>query len=130
VDPPAKPTPPPSTEIVLMGYNEAMKQSAATGKPVLVMFTASWCTWCNKFKKEVLTDASVKAACSKYLFTMIDADQEKAALRKFGVTGLPSFVVTNSKEEKLKFAGKFMNAQEFVKWLESSPSNPPTKPQQ
>lgn len=119
VKPQVQPAPQPPAEIVLMGYQEAMKRSAAEGKPVLVMFTASWCSWCNKFKKEVLTDSAVKAACSQYLFTMVDADQEKNAVRKFGVTGLPSFVITNSKEQKLKFEGKFMDAPTFVKFLDN-----------
>jgi thiol-disulfide isomerase/thioredoxin len=131
VQPPA-PTPP--AEITLMGYNEAIKKSAEEGKPVLVMFTASWCNWCTKFKKEVLVDPSVKAACQNYLFTMIDADQEKNAVRKFGVTGLPSFLITNSKEEKLKFEGKYMDARTFVNWLNNpslynQPKAQPTQPQ-
>jgi thiol-disulfide isomerase/thioredoxin len=119
VAPPTQPQPTKPAEFVLMGYNDAMKKSAEEGKPVIVMFTASWCTWCNKFKKEVLTDANVKAACSKYLFTMVDADQEKVAVRKFGVTGLPTFVITNSKEEKLKVAGQYMDAPTFIKWLDN-----------
>jgi thiol:disulfide interchange protein len=129
---PSAPTKP--VEITLIGYNEAMKRSAEEGKPVLVMFTASWCTWCNKFKKEVLTDTSVKASCQNYLFTMIDADQDKNIVRKFGVTGLPSFLITNSKEERLKFEGKYMDVNTFVNWLNNpnlfnQPKARPTQPQ-
>lgn len=131
----------PPAEIVLMGYQEAMKRSAAEGKPVLVMFTASWCSWCNKFKKEVLIDPAVRTACSNYLFTMVDSDQEKVAVRKFGVTSLPSFVITNSKEQKLKSQDGFMDAAKFVQFLDNpsmfnqpkaepqQPGQPPQQPQ-
>lgn len=134
-NPQPQPQPTQPAEITLMGYNEAIKKSAEEGKPVLVMFTANWCSWCTKFKKEVLVDASVKAACQNYLFTMVDADQEKVALRKFGVTGLPSFVITNSKEEKLKFEGRYMDAKTFVNWLNNpnlfnQPKVQPNLPQQ
>jgi thiol-disulfide isomerase/thioredoxin len=130
VQPQVQPTQP--AEIVLIGYQEAMKRSASEGKPVLVMFTASWCSWCNKFKKEVLIDPAVKSACSKYLFTMVDADQEKVAVRKFGVTGLPSFVITNSKEQKLKSQDGFMDAARFVQFLDDQNmfNQPKFEPQQ
>jgi thioredoxin-related protein len=131
--PPPQPQPQPNkpAEITLIGYNEAIKKSAEDGKPVLVMFTASWCTWCTKFKQEVLTDASVKAACQNYHFTMIDSDQEKNAIRKFGITGLPSFVITNSKEQKLKFEGRYMDAATFVRWLSDTnmQNQPKVQPQ-
>jgi hypothetical protein len=47
----------------------------------------------------------------------VNTDNDRATATKFRITSLPSFVITNVKEEKLKEDSGFKNASSFVNWL-------------
>lgn len=119
---PTDPVPPPVTppngpQIVAGSYAEAIQKSGQTGKPVLAFFTADWCTWCKKMKSETMTNEGVQTMMKNYVLVYVDTDKDRAPARKFGVESLPAYVITNSKEEKLKFDGGFKNAETFTQWL-------------
>lgn len=103
--------------ITAQNYSEALQKSGELGKPVLVFFTAEWCTYCQKMKAETMSNTSVQAVLSNYILVYVDTDKDRNAARKFGVEGLPSYVVTNSKEDKLKFETGFKQANTFATWL-------------
>lgn len=138
VTPPAQPTGP---QIVASSYAEAIQKSGQTGKPVLAFFTADWCTWCKKMKSETMPNEGVQTMMKNYVLVYVDTDKDRAPARKFGVESLPSYVITNSKEEKLKSDSGFKNAETFAQWLNNPnlfnqsgpqvrpPSGPPEKKQ-
>lgn len=115
------PTPPPvdvpGPQLIAGSYTEAVKKSGEVGKPVLAFFTADWCQWCKKMKSETMSDSKVQAALKSYIVVYVDTDKDRAPARKFGVESLPSYVITNAKEEKLKADGGFKNADSFASWL-------------
>jgi len=104
-------------QLIAGSYNEALKKSGELGKPVLVFFTADWCSWCKKMKSETLPDAKVQAVMKNYVLVYVDTDKDRAPATKFGVSSLPSYAVTNYKEEKLKVDSGFKNADSFQAWL-------------
>ena len=106
-------------QIVADDYNKAIKMSGELGKPVLVFFTADWCTWCQKMKKQVLTDDSVKAAMKNYIFVIVDTDKQKHIARKFNINGLPSYLITNCDQSELKIVSGFVIAEKFSNWLDN-----------
>jgi len=98
-----------------------------------VIFGADWCHWCKKMHDETLPNAKVKAMMLNYVFVDVDADKNPEVVRKFGVSGLPSYVITNSKEEKLKFGSGFKDGDGFSGWLDNpsmfrQPKNDGVKP--
>lgn len=105
------------SQIVASSYQEAIRKSGELGMPVLVYFEADWCSWCQKMKREVLTDAKVKQMMKNYVLVHVNTDKERSVARKFGVSGLPAFVITNSAERKLKMDQGYMNADKFTQWL-------------
>jgi thiol-disulfide isomerase/thioredoxin len=112
VTPPA-PTPQPPAGT----YAEAVQRSRETGTPVLAFFTADWCGWCKKMKAETMPDPRVQAALKQFIFVYVDVDREPTAGKKFGVTGLPSYVITNGREEQTKLCKGYMTPDAFVAWL-------------
>ena len=77
----------------------AEKESAATGIPVLVKFTASWCKNCHAMDKTVLKDPEV-ANYIKENFIMVNFPAEDpsqpeiaALLKKYDIPGFPAFVI-------------------------------------
>lgn len=118
--PQPRPQPDLKKQIIAGSYSEALKVSGETGRPVLAFFTADWCTWCRKMKSETMPNGQVQAVLKNYVLVYVDTDKDRAPANKFGVTGLPSYVITNYKEEKLKFDSGYKNAGSFANWLNDS----------
>ena len=101
-------------------YQEALQESGKTGKPILVFFAADWCEYCNKMKMQTLSQEEVKNKLKNYIVTYVNVDKDPILSKKFGIKVLPSYVVTNHKEEKIKLGKGFMEANSFSNWLNDS----------
>jgi thiol-disulfide isomerase/thioredoxin len=116
--PPVGPVNPgPGTQLTASTYREAVQLASKEGKPVLAFFTASWCTWCQKMKQDTLVDPTVTGLMKNYVYVAVDVDKEKDVARKYNVTSIPAYVITNGKEENLKSGKDYMKAPEFAVWL-------------
>ena len=83
--------------------NAALKEAAATAKPVLLDFTAAWCKNCKAMELTTFEDPGVKAAMDGMIFVKVHADKpsapETAALMKlFEVPGLPAYRIIRPAE--------------------------------
>lgn len=107
-------------QIIADDFNQAIKMSGETGKPILMFFTADWCGWCKKMKKDVLTDEFVKTSMKNYIFVTIDTDKQKHLARKFKISGLPSYLITNCDQEELKIGSGYADPKKFLNWLDNS----------
>lgn len=107
----------PQVAVEAATYQEALTKAGELGRPIVVVFGADWCHWCKKLESETLPDAKVKAMLTNYVYVHVNTDNNRAVVSKFGVSGLPSYVITNSKEEKLKFGSGFKNGASFADWM-------------
>jgi thiol:disulfide interchange protein DsbD len=103
-------------------YDEALLSSAAaSGRPVVIDFTAEWCIACKELEHFTFTDAEVLAEASR--FTMLRADMTsfasppiEAIKKRFGILGLPWVVFLDGKGDErtdLRVTG-FVPADEFL----------------
>lgn len=99
-------------------YAEALKQSKNNNKNILLVFSATWCGPCNKFKSEVLKDENVKKKMNDYIFLIIDIDAEPVLTKKCNVTAIPSILILNNKEEIIKSTVGFKDKKSFINWFE------------
>ena len=72
-------------------YDAALATAKKEGKPVVLVFSASWCPPCQSMKKNVYPSAEVKPMHDKFVWAYLDVDVEAnaKAAEKFGVQGIP-----------------------------------------
>lgn len=99
-------------------YEEALAQSNATSKPILLLFTASdYCPWCVKLDSEVFqTTEFANAAADKFIFVMLDLPsngkipanimaQNQRLKKQYLVKGFPTVILINGKGQKIGETG-------------------------
>lgn len=116
-DPPKKEQEESKSQVTASDYNDAVKKSEQFGMPIAIIFRAEWCHWCKKLKEETLTDSKTKSMMKNYVFLEVDVDLDTVTAKKFGVLGLPSYVITNSKGDKLKSGSGYKDSNSFSEWL-------------
>lgn len=93
----------------LTSYPDALAQSKASGKPILMDFTGSdWCGWCKKLKAEVFETSEFKQwATSNVVLLELDfprrtsqspaiKQQNQELAQKFGVRGYPTIIFASN----------------------------------
>lgn len=111
--PPPQPTPPPPSKAPTT-YDEALAQAKATNKKVVLFFTIEGCSWCEKMKRETLSDPAVKASLQSYIFVEI---RDQAIAEKYKVRGYPTTVMIDKEEIVIKELYGYKPADEFNSWL-------------
>jgi thiol:disulfide interchange protein len=71
--------------------SSALTEAKKDNKPVIAIFSAVWCGPCQTMKNNVYPSEAVKPYHDKFVWAYLDADAaaNKAAKKKFGVSGIP-----------------------------------------
>lgn len=86
-------------------------------KPVVVMFSAVWCTPCEEMKKSVFPDSTVQQTLASWVPVYLDEAQASDLVKRFKIEGFPTFVLlTNKGVEQDRFMG-MRSAGEFTSRL-------------
>lgn len=106
----------------LTAYDAALKASKDSGKPLVLVFSASWCPPCQMNKKQVYPSTAVKPYHDKFVWAYLDADAEAnvAAMQKFGVTGIPHIQFLGKDGKALGNVVGGVAPEEFAKTLDAT----------
>ena len=85
---------------------KALQQATASGRPVVIDFTAAWCAVCAELDEKTFSSPKVvQQACD---FTSLRADvtrktnETEALLKRFGVTGLPTVILLDARGNEVR----------------------------
>lgn len=94
--------------------NLALRLSKETKQQVVVIFSASWCNFCNLLKRDLpnLSGFDNKIIC------ILDTDVEKKLARKFKVKTWPTSVILNHNGEEISRITGY-NKVQYSEWLET-----------
>jgi thiol:disulfide interchange protein DsbD len=88
-------------------------------RPLLVDFTASWCVSCKELDKLTFSDPEVEQEAGRFVAVKIDATNDadpkvERALSDFGVKGLPTVILYDSKGRETTRFNDFVAAGPFL----------------
>lgn len=102
-------------------YAEAHRVTTRTGKPMVVMVTASWCAPCQKMKKAVLPECQRKGLFEPVTFAIVDLDRQKKLARQLtGGGSVPQLIMYRKsadgwKRRRLVGGQSVESVEQFVK---------------
>lgn len=77
-------------------FEGAMRDARAAGRPILVEFSAEWCTACKSVEREVLADPAIRRRLGNVSVIRADVteatDETAALMRRFDVVGPPTLL--------------------------------------
>jgi thiol:disulfide interchange protein len=103
----------------------AIAESRATGKPLLIDFTASWCSACKMMQRHSWSDARVEREVAEHYIPLAldlstDEDGTGPLSREYGVSSLP-LVVQVGERETFRTEG-YLPPAELLRWLRGGPA--------
>ncbi len=104
----------------IASVEQGMKQAHATGKPVLLSFHASWCTWCEHMENNVFHDERVVDRLSGYVCIRVDTDQDSSSAMFYDVRSLPRTLIVNTFDQVIADQTGYIPAEDFLTWLSSA----------
>jgi thiol:disulfide interchange protein DsbD len=88
------------------GLDQALREAAGQGKPVMLDFYADWCVSCKEMEKYTFSDPRVQAAWSEAILLKTDVTandaQDQALLKRFGLFGPPAILFFTPQGEELR----------------------------
>ncbi len=99
----------------------AHRESVATGKPMLVVFSGPKCFYCRKLENEVFTQPTVARYINKsFVPVHLDLDKNREAAEILEITSLPTTVILSADADLLGSVEGFVNSREFAEVLHRS----------
>ena len=103
--------------------DDALAEAETVGKPVMIHFTAEWCGWCKKMKREVYTRPEVAAAIDRdFVPAIVDTDRHPELKARYGVRGLPTIWFLSSEGAGITYVPGYVDAPTFgqiLRWVSS-----------
>ncbi len=109
----------------LSSESQALAAAQASGKPVILDFTAEWCASCHEMERLTYKDPAVIAEAGKFVTVMIDctANNDPAVValqKKYGVLGLPAVRFVTPDGRTVQQTQGFVAAADFVEVMKAA----------
>jgi thiol:disulfide interchange protein DsbD len=103
---------------------DAVADSVAHHKPIVIDFFAEWCPNCHDLDREVYSLPQIQAKLAKYTTLRVDATNQddpkvQQNLQDYGIEGLPTVIFLDAKGQEIKDSRVigFVTPEEFEQAL-------------
>lgn len=99
----------------------AHKLAVQRNKPILIVFSASWCTYCHKLLRETLGERPMVAFVEQnFIPVVLDYDKDTRIAKILEVESLPCTVVLSPQADLLVQSSGFAQAPAFRETLQTA----------
>ncbi len=100
---------------------EAHTKAIELDRPILVVSSATWCTYCHKLIREAAADTKTsKLISARFVPTLLDFDKDTRIAKVFDVESLPTTVVLSPNADLLLNKMGYMKPEAFRKVLDEA----------
>ncbi len=97
-------------------------QAQRESRPLVVDFTAAWCGACKELDKVTFSEPAVGAELGRFLAVKVDATNDddptvSATLERFGIVGLPTVLVFDSRGREAARYTDFVPPERFLEGI-------------
>ena len=110
----------------VMEFEEGLKQSEQTGKPMFVNFTGYTCTNCRWMESNMFKDPQIVSRLKQFVLIELFTDggvnkdkNQQMEIDRFGTTALPFYVLLSPEDREItRFPGLTRNKNRFIEFLD------------
>lgn len=95
-------------------FDKAAQEASRTSKPMLVEFTADWCTYCHKMRRSFENEQLAQHVESCFVPVTVDADRDEKLVESVGVESLPTTLIISPDMKVLKRITGYKSAQQLT----------------
>lgn len=100
-------------------YREVRARATKQGSPLLVDFTANWCTACKELDRVTFAQSDVRNEAGRFLAVKVDASVDDdpevvAVMKELSVKGLPTVLLFDAVGQERHRFTDFVNAETFL----------------
>jgi thiol:disulfide interchange protein DsbD len=101
----------------LDNYEKALADAKEKKRPVIVNFTAPWCSACRQMDAVTMRKKWLQDEVQEYTLVKVDYDTNGALAAKYRVRGIPAYVLLNQFGEFVALSTGYSEADQFHNWL-------------
>lgn len=106
-----------SDNFILNSIDEAKTLSVATNKPILLIFGADYCGFCNSLKNDIL-EFELSPGTDEYIICYIDISENPSIQKEYKVTTIPDSRIIKNNIEKFRNRGYIR--KKYIQWIENA----------
>ncbi|HPN39485.1 MAG TPA: protein-disulfide reductase DsbD [Melioribacteraceae bacterium] len=105
-------------------YDEkAYQKSLENGEKIVIDFYADWCIPCKELDKLTFSEKNVLSEFKNFTLYKVDmtqtlSEKNEELRKKFNILGMPTVLLIDSKGKEIKRITGFVNAEEFLGYLQ------------
>ncbi|MFP4058303.1 MAG: cytochrome c biogenesis protein CcdA [Candidatus Brocadiia bacterium] len=100
---------------------ERVDEALASGQPVVLDFTAEWCTYCAELDRTTFSDPAVVAELGRFQAFKVDVTESPELVERYEVAGPPLIAVHDSQGDLVRKLGyeDAKDPQQFLQFLKT-----------
>ncbi|HUU82923.1 MAG TPA: thioredoxin family protein [Phycisphaerae bacterium] len=107
-------------------YAQARRESAESGRPLLIEFFSPSCPYCSHMERDTLVRSEVKELLTSFARVRVNAWEAQELSTRYAVDAVPAYVALDANERLIARVEGYLPADEFNEFLRRALEAAPT----